>query len=63
MVNYEKMYLVLFNGITDAISNLERQNYGFARFTLTESQKRVEELYIDSAEDIYRNSAEDERLA
>ena len=51
MVNYEKMYMVLFNGITDAIGNLERHNYGFAMFALAESQKRAEEIYIDTAED------------
>ncbi len=58
MVNYEKMYLVLFNGITDAIRDMEQQNFGFARFTLVESQKRAEELYIDAID-----STEDERLA
>lgn len=50
MVNYEKMYLVLFNGITDAVRDMEHQNYGFAMFTLMESQKKAEELYIDADE-------------
>ncbi len=48
MVNYEKMYLVLFNGITDAVRDMERQNFGFAMFTLMESQKKAEEIYIDT---------------
>ncbi len=50
MVNYEKMYMVLFNGITDAVRNMEQQNYGCAIFTLTESQKTAEDLYICSDE-------------
>jgi hypothetical protein len=50
MVNYEKMYMVLFNGITDALRDMQQQNYGFAMFTLVESQKRAEYIYIDTAE-------------
>ncbi len=51
MVNYERMYLVLFNGITDAVRNMEQQNYGCAMFTLVESQKKAEDLYIEAEED------------
>ena len=51
MVNYEKMYLVLFNGITDAVRNMEQQNFGFAQYTLVESQKKAEDIYIETDED------------
>ena len=46
MTDYKQMYLMLFNSITDAIQGLDQQNYGLARFTLIEAQRRAEELFI-----------------
>jgi hypothetical protein len=48
MINYERLYAVLFNGITDAILNIEQQNYGFAKFTLIEAQQKAENIFIES---------------
>lgn len=34
MENYRKMYSTLFNAITDALAQIENQNYGDAKSTL-----------------------------
>ncbi len=31
MQNYEKLYHILFNAVTDAINKIEEKNYGQAR--------------------------------
>ena len=31
MANYEKMYSTLFNAITDALEQIEQQNFGSAK--------------------------------
>ena len=43
---YRQPYLTLFNGVTDALDALRRQNYGDARDILTEAQRRAEAEYI-----------------
>lgn len=50
MTDYQKMYTLLFNAITDALMQMEKQNYGSAKETLISAQQRAEELYL-SAED------------
>ncbi len=50
MVDYEKMYKVLFNGITDAIGDMEQQNFGFAKLTLMETQQVAEEIFQEAGE-------------
>ena len=50
MTDYQKMYTMLFNAITDALMQMEKQNYGAAKETLISAQQRAEELYL-SAED------------
>ena len=47
---YQKMYYPLFNAITDALEQLDAQNYGEAKETLISAQQKAEEIYIDSAE-------------
>ena len=47
MANYDKMYSLLFNAITDA---LEKQNLGDAKDILISAQQKAEEIYI-TAED------------
>ena len=39
-------YTALFNGVTDAIAALDRQDYGLARELLVRSQQEAEDLYI-----------------
>jgi hypothetical protein len=50
MVNYEALYKALFNGLTDAIWALEREDYGSARLTLIKAQQEAEELFISDEE-------------
>ena len=46
MENYRKMYSTLFNAITDALAQIEKQNYGDARTPLIAAQQKAEEMYI-----------------
>lgn len=46
MPDYEKMYHLLFNAITDALEQIEQQNYGSAKDLLIAAQQQAEEIYI-----------------
>ncbi len=46
MPDYEKMYHLLFNAITDALEQLEQQNFGSAKDLLIAAQQQAEEIYI-----------------
>ena len=46
MPDYEKMYHLLFNAITDALEQIEQQNLGIAKDQLISAQQKTEELYI-----------------
>ena len=48
--DYEKMYHLLFNTITDALTQMESQNYGNVKDALISAQQKAEEIYI-TAED------------
>lgn len=45
-MNYKKMYFFLFNGITDALAELEKNNKAMAVQILLEHQRASEEMYI-----------------
>ena len=45
-MNYEKLYHLLFNAITDALEQMEQQNYGTAKETLITAQQEAEEIYM-----------------
>ena len=47
-MNYEKMYHLLFNAITDALKQMEKQNLGSAKDLLTTAQQKTEEIYMES---------------
>ena len=47
---YQKMYLTLFNAVTDALAALEAQNIGQAKDLLVTAQQACEELYLDAEE-------------
>ena len=47
-MNYEKLYHLLFNAITDALEQMEQQNYGTAKETLITAQQEAEELYMSA---------------
>ena len=46
-MNYQKLYTLLFNGITDALEELGRQNYGKAKEILVRTQLKTEDMYIE----------------
>ena len=45
-IDYEKMYHLLFNAITDALEQIEQQNFGSAKDLLIAAQQQAEEIYI-----------------
>ena len=49
-MDYQKMYTTLFNAITDALSQIETQNYGDAKETFITAQQKAEEIYIAAKE-------------
>lgn len=49
VINYEKLYHMMFNAATNAISALDKSNYGAARALLVKAQQDAEELYIETA--------------
>ena len=46
MPDYKKMYHLLFNAITDALEQIEQQNFGSAKDLLIAAQQQAEEIYI-----------------
>ena len=48
MPDYKKMYLHLFNAVTDAVNALGRKSYCRAMFLLIDAQMRCEDLFIDA---------------
>lgn len=48
MVDYEKLYHILFNAITDALELIAQRSYGSAEQALKAAQRRTEELYIEN---------------
>lgn len=46
MPDYQKMYFQLFNAITDALENLQQQNYGLAVECLKVAQVTGENAYL-----------------
>lgn len=44
--DYQKMYLALFNHVTDALEQLAAQNFGQARQILICAQQEAEEAYL-----------------
>ena len=45
-MNYQKLYTLLFNAMTDAIEQLQKDNYGLAQDILVRAQQEAEELYL-----------------
>ena len=48
MPDYQKLYSILFNAITDTLEDLRKQNYGMASERLMHAQLTTETLYIES---------------
>ena len=47
---YRNMYARMFNAVTDALKELEKQNYGVARQLLMQAQIDCEEIYMQAGE-------------
>ena len=47
-MDYEKLYHLLFNAITDALKQMESQNFGTAKETLITAQQEAGELYMSA---------------
>lgn len=60
MPNYQKMYVIAFNAISDALEELDKLNIGTAKRQLREAQFHTEELYISQAEEDSRGSGASE---
>ena len=56
MMDYQSLYHKLFNACTDAIADMENQNFGQAKERLIAAQQQAEELYL-SREDLPEKSA------
>ncbi len=52
---YSKMYARMFNAVTDALQELENQNYGVARQLLMQAQFDCEEIYMQEGENVSEN--------
>ena len=48
MPDYEKLYHLLFNAVTDALEQIEQLHYQAAVKLLMDAQRETEELYIES---------------
>ena len=48
MPDYEKMYHLLFNAITDALEQIEQQNFGSAKDLHIAAQQEAEENYMSA---------------
>ncbi len=48
MPDYEKLYKILFNGLTDAIECAEEGDYARAQEILISAQQAAEEYYIEN---------------
>ncbi|WP_325201331.1 hypothetical protein [Oscillibacter sp.] len=58
MPNYQKMYAIAFNAISDALEELDKLNIGAAKEHLKEAQFHTEELYIAQDEEDPASEAE-----
>ena len=49
VADYEKMYYLLFNAVTDSLRQMEAMNFGTAAEILKQAQIRCEEIYMTEA--------------
>ena len=48
MVDYQKLYTIIFNAVTDALNALDEQNAGQAKEILRTAQQAAEERYMET---------------
>lgn len=51
MPDYQKLYLTLFNNVTDAIDRLDAAEYKDARKILVAAQQKTEAIYMGDGDD------------
>lgn len=51
MENFPKYYTLLFNAVTDAIHDLDKQNYGNARARLVKAQQDAEDAFLAAGDE------------
>ena len=49
--DYKKMYLTLFNAVTDATEELAKLNIGNAKSILVAVQAKCEDMFLDCGDD------------
>ena len=49
-MDYQKLYHILFNVVTDSLESMAAQNFGQAAACLRQAQQTCEELYMDGEE-------------
>ena len=49
MPDYEKLYHLLFNAVTDSLRQMEAMNFGAAAEMLKQAQMDCEEIYMTEA--------------
>lgn len=54
MADYQKMYTIMFNSVTDALDLLRQGRIREARYLLKQAQQRAEEVYVKTAVDEIR---------
>ena len=52
---FRRMYLTLFHAVTDALNEMETQNFVEARQLLMQAQIDCEEIYIQAGETTHDN--------
>ena len=50
MEDYAKLYHLLFNAITDALEQMNAQNFGSAKEALVSAQQKAEEIFITATD-------------
>lgn len=58
MPDYQKLYSILFNAITDTLEDLRKQNYGMASERLMHAQLTTETLYTESGPEKEENKVD-----
>ncbi len=51
MASYEKMYTLLFNGVTDALICLDRKESKKAAEILRAAQVKAEQIFVDTQDE------------
>ena len=48
---HKKMYLRLFNAVTDVLAHIDEHNFGIAKEMLIEAQRACEDIYMEESQE------------